>query len=336
MTVSVIDPVNRAMERTGKLLFKPFDISLWFVLGFCAFLAYLGEGGGSFNPGSWARGPGGGGGGRPTMQGVLDWIKANITTILAVTAIAMVVIVGLTALIIWIRSRGKFMFLDGVVRGRGAVVEPWKMYRSLGNSLFSVSLGLWLLGFAAAIACFTIGVAIAWPDLVAGRFDAAAIAGIIIGSLLLMATVLIMSIVGILLEDFVVPTMYLRDQPAFAAWSTVRGEVLAGREGTVVLYFLMKIALGIVVGLIAMTATCLTCCIAAIPYLGTVILLPLLVFLRSYPLCFLEQFGPEWQFFARAGWPPRCSRCNYDLRGIETGTCPECGMPYGAEGTVSG
>jgi hypothetical protein len=333
MTVSVIDPVNRAMGRTGQVLFKPFDIGLWFVLGFCAFLAYLGEGGGGMPSGNWGGGGRGGGGGAPTMQGVLDWIKANITTILVFATLILVFVVGLTALILWIRSRGKFMFLDGVVRSRGAVVEPWKTYRSLGNSLFSVSLGLWLLGFAGGLACFVIGLAIAWPDLAAGRFDAAAVTGVVVAGLLLMATVLVMSIVGVLLEDFVVPTMYLRDLPAFAAWSTVRSEVLAGREGTVVLYFLMKIGLGIVVGMIAVTATCLTCCIAAIPYLGSVILLPLLVFQRCYPLCFLEQFGPEWQFFGR---PSRCSRCNYDLRGIETGTCPECGMSFGVEGLVSG
>jgi hypothetical protein len=50
-------------------------------------------------------------------------------------------------------------------------------------------------------------------------------------------------------------------------------------------------------------ATCLTCCLAAIPYLGSVILLPLLVFDRAYPLYFLEQFGPEWRFFGPASSP---------------------------------
>jgi len=29
--------------------------------------------------------------------------------------------------------------------------------------------------------------------------------------------------------------------------------------------------------------TCMTCCIAVLPYIGTVILLPLFVFLRAYP-----------------------------------------------------
>jgi hypothetical protein len=34
-----------------------------------------------------------------------------------------------------------------------------------------------------------------------------------------------------------------------------------------------------------------------IPYVGTVILLPLFVFLRCYNLSFLEQFGERWRFY---------------------------------------
>jgi hypothetical protein len=59
--------------------------------------------------------------------------------------------------------------------------------------------------------------------------------------------------------------------------------------------FLLKILIGICVAALAMAAFCLTCCIAAIPYVGSVILLPLSVFLQAYPLYFLQQFGPDWQ-----------------------------------------
>jgi len=45
----------------------------------------------------------------------------------------------------------------------------------------------------------------------------------------------------------------------------------------------------------------MTCCIAgcfmAIPYLGTVLLLPVLIFYRAYSLHFLAQFGPEYDVF---------------------------------------
>jgi hypothetical protein len=88
------------------------------------------------------------------------------------------------------------------------------------------------------------------------------------------------------------------------AWGTVRREVLPGNLGTIILYFLMKIVLVVGVGFIAIVVTCLTCCLAALPYLGSVILLPLLVFRRSYSLCFLAQFGPGWRCFSEPVAPP--------------------------------
>ncbi len=91
--------------------------------------------------------------------------------------------------------------------------------------------------------------------------------------------------------------MYRHDAPVMPAWRIVRNEVLAGNLGSIILYFLMKIGLALAIGVIGLIATCLTCCLAVIPYLGTVILLPLYVFKRCYPVCFLEQLGPSWRFF---------------------------------------
>ena len=45
MAKSVTEPISQAYERTAAMLFKPFEIRKWFVLGFAAFLAQLGEGG---------------------------------------------------------------------------------------------------------------------------------------------------------------------------------------------------------------------------------------------------------------------------------------------------
>ncbi len=39
MALSVTNPISAALDRTKRILFKPFDIGKWFVLGFCAFLA---------------------------------------------------------------------------------------------------------------------------------------------------------------------------------------------------------------------------------------------------------------------------------------------------------
>jgi hypothetical protein len=40
---------------------------------------------------------------------------------------------------------------------------------------------------------------------------------------------------------------------------------------------------------------CLTCCLALLPYLSSVVFLPIHVFFRCYSLKFLEQFGEEWR-----------------------------------------
>jgi hypothetical protein len=64
---SVTTPFSQALSRTGKVLFKPFQFPKWFILGFCVFLAHLGEGGGGgLNiPSPAGGGTGGGGGGGP-------------------------------------------------------------------------------------------------------------------------------------------------------------------------------------------------------------------------------------------------------------------------------
>jgi hypothetical protein len=50
--------------------------------------------------------------------------------------------------------------------------------------------------------------------------------------------------------------------------------------------------------MIGCIVVCLTCCIAAIPYVGTVILLPLHVVIFSFTLLFLRQFGADYDVWA--------------------------------------
>ena len=47
------------------------------------------------------------------------------------------------------------------------------------------------------------------------------------------------------------------------------------------LYCLFLIVLALATAIVACLATCATCCIAAIPYIGTVILLPVFVLLET-------------------------------------------------------
>ncbi|MHC4176306.1 MAG: DUF7544 domain-containing protein [Planctomycetota bacterium] len=294
MAISVVDPASPAINRTRKILFQPFDIGKWFTLGFCAWLAHLGEGGGGGGSGfQGGGGPGGGPG--PDIEPVLDWIRENVALIVMVVLAVVVVAFLIGLLVTWLSSRGHFMFLDGVVRNRGAVREPWSEYRREGNSLFLFRVCFGLAAFGLFVLVATGAVAIAWPDIAAGQFGGSAVAALGLGILVFLMVAIAVGCVSLFLKDFIVPIMYLRRVSVMPAWREFYQFLLADHLGTFVLYVLFKIVIAMAIGIIAMLATCLTCCIAALPYIGTVILLPLFVFLRAYPLYFIEQFGPEWQ-----------------------------------------
>jgi len=308
MAVSVVDAIGPALNRTGRILFKPFDIGKWFTLGFCAWLAYLGQGGGGAGGGHGGSG-GRGGGGAPSFDSVFEWANEHMAMIIAIGILVVLIGVAIGLLILWLNSRGQFMFLDGVARNRGAVVDPWRRFRELANSLFWFRFVLGLIGLAGLIVIGGLGVAIAWPDIAARDFGGMAVAGIATGVLLFIVFAIVMGVISVLLRDFVVPVMYLRGVRSLPAWRIFRYEVARGYFWNFVLFYLMAILLGLAIAIMAVVATCLTCCIAALPYIGTVILLPIYVFMRCYSLCFLRQFGPDWDVFPAdpvpaAPWPP--------------------------------
>lgn len=291
---SVIEAIPAAFRRMTRTLFEPFDLGKWFVMGFCAWLASLGDGGVSPSLNFNIRGS-------PLQADFPDlreWLSEYWPVIALVAILLFLAGLAFTLLILWLSSRGKFMFLDGVVYNRGAVVDPWHRYRQPANSLFGfrVLYGLAILLALALVAAACLG--LAWVDIARGSFGPAALAAILIGGASLLAIILAAGIISSLVDDFVVPVMYLRGQRVMAAWGIVWRELVQGHLGLVLLFYVVKILLAIAIAAIALAAMCLTCCLAALPYLGTVILLPLFVFVRCYSLCFIEQYGPEWRVFA--------------------------------------
>jgi hypothetical protein len=53
-------------------------------------------------------------------------------------------------------------------------------------------------------------------------------------------------------------------------------------------------AIGVMILALVLVTCCCAGCLLAIPYLGTVLLLPVLVFKRSYSLYYLAQYGREY------------------------------------------
>src|SRR5438105_12554593 len=94
-----------------------------------------------------------------------------------------------------------------------------------------------------------------------------------------------------------VPVMYRRRCRAVEAFRDVT-LLIWHHLGSFFLLCLFGIVLFLAVLMIGAIVTCATCCLAALPYVGTVILLPLFVCLRGFGLAFLRQFGPDYDVWA--------------------------------------
>ncbi len=323
MNISAIEPISQAWNHMVRILFKPFEIKKWFVLGFCAFLAQCNEGGGG-NYGNYYS-YSGNNGPNVSIPGGFDegkvWIDANFSLFLTIliSGIILVILIGLLAT--WLSSRGKFMLLDGIVKNRGAIKEPWTEYKTEGNSLFlfSIVIGLLILLTFSLIA--GISVLIALPDIQSETFGGAGVAAIVVGGSLMLLFILACIAFSAFVKILMVPTMYLKRVRAIEGWKIAWNQLLKGHVGSFILLILMMFLLGLGAGMVGTLAICATCCIGALPYISSVLFLPITVFFVCYALCYIQQFGGDWKFFKNM-----CGFCNYNMEGLEEGcACPECG-----------
>ncbi|HUL52349.1 MAG TPA: hypothetical protein VLT83_02955 [Opitutaceae bacterium] len=305
-TISVTRPVDLALARVRQILFRPFNPGKWFVIGFCAWLAYLGQGGMNFNF-NFGRGHRGNVGDvHEAWEKVRDFVVANLYWLLPLVAAAVVFGFAVWLLFTWLHSRGEFMFLHCVALDRAEVEVPWGKFAREGNSLFVFRL---VVGLASAV--------VIWPPLIlcVVRFfrmavdDAWSVSGVLLGLgwfLMMLTGALLFLLIKKFTADFVVPIMYRRRLRCGAGWA-VFWDLLAANFGQMIVYLLFQIVLVIVIGFIVLAAVLVTCCCAgcllALPYLGTVLLLPVLIFKRAYSIHYLAQYGPDFDVFA-PGEPP--------------------------------
>lgn len=290
--ISVIEPISEALARTKILLFKPFDISRWFSIGFCAWLATLIGQYSGFNL-------------RPpflnksTGLQIGSYVQAHLMLIISLVSTAAAVWVVVMLVFLWLASRGRFMFLRCVAQNEAQVKLPWKQYRQQGNSLFLFCLIFALTAFVClAVVCLVFAVPIFAmlhnPQKITIIIIAAA--GIPVLAILGAGFALVVKFT----KDFVVPIMYLRSCSCLDGWKELL-PLLRANIGGFILYVLFQIVITMALGTVILAAACLTCCLAAclmaIPYVGTVLLLPVLVFRRAYSLCYLRQYGSAFDVF---------------------------------------
>lgn len=280
--IEIFKPFGEAFELMKKILFQPFDLKKWLVIGFAAWLASLGGGGGSFNyqPD-----------GQDELKKVNDAIGQISHPILVMGIVVVIVlVVVLIVVFAWLRARGGFMFIDCIVKNRGAIAEPWRDFRKEGNSyfLFSLLVVFVMLVFTGLLSLPLVIPAIQNDDFLRTH-EVYLISAIAVWVLVMIFFLLAWGLIG----SFMIPIMYRQRCRASEAFIVVT-RLIAAHTGEILLYCLFWIVLALASAMVGCIAACATCCIVAIPYVGTVILLPVFVLLRSFPLLFLRQLGPEY------------------------------------------
>lgn len=304
MNISFSIPLSDAWARMKKALFQPFNINKWFVLGFTAFLAGLADGG--------SGGSGGGNRSGYNFQGdnvaskIFDfpqtahnWLLDNpLWFVLIIFGICLIFV--LSIVFIWLSSRGKFMFLSNVVQDKAEISIPWKEYRKEGNSLF-----WWRLIYSYLVFFLVILYMVySFLDLREIYYENLTLSGqilhiftLVIGFILV---IIVTSYISLFLNDFVVPIMIKNRIGVNAAWGKFL-TLFSRHAGYFIIYGLFILVLGILVVISIIIFGLVTCCLGfillVIPYISSVVLLPVSYTFRAFSVEFLQQFGEEYQLF---------------------------------------
>ncbi|MBI5168193.1 MAG: hypothetical protein HZA61_01770 [Candidatus Eisenbacteria bacterium] len=302
MTISYTEPLQHSYARMKAVLFRsPFPIESWFVMGFGAWLADILSSNNGSAGSQWK-----------TTKGEMADAASRAGDFLAnPTMVALVLagllMIGILLLVLsWVSARSKFVFLENVVHGRAAFLDPWRRNGRLGNSLFLwnamisfawlLPIGFVLVPMRYAIVSYLSGHG--WTHVLIGPLA--------LGIALALVCGLAIFVVCALTEDFVVPLMWRYDEGAWAAWARFR-PLLFAHFGDFVAYLLFSVLIAILAGIGLLLAGLLTCCVGivlmVIPYLGTVVTLPVHFVFRAFGPMFLRQYGPEWDV-----WGPRTAQ----------------------------
>jgi hypothetical protein len=286
--IEIFKPFGDAFELMKRILFQPFDFKKWLVIGFAAWLANLaggGGGGGNFKyPDN-----------RHEETHKLNEMIGQIPQPVLVTGICILVclILVLIVVVAWLRARGRFIFVDCIVRNRAAIVEPWKEFRTEGNSFFLFS----LLVALVVIPVIVIAGLVCIVPFIPGHGQPQPGVAFWVGLALTVFVAVCLICVWALVSQLMVPIMYRQRCRARLAFARAV-DLVSSHPGPILLYVLFLLLLVVAVVLISCVVTCATCCIAAIPYVGSVILLPISVTLVAFSLLFLRQFGSDYDVWA--------------------------------------
>jgi hypothetical protein len=263
-------------------LFQPFDASRWLKLGFATFLAHLSAAGLVFFSSAAI-----------LPRGLTAWREHATLLPLLLFSIPVALLLGgsLYLICLYLGSRAAFMTLHMLLRRDYSMANAFRPYGRQAASFFFWNTGLFLTGMASSF--FLLGIP-AW--LLADGWPGVAWMGVPVLALAGAVFLLALGFVQTLASDFVAPLMWRHDLDILQAWARLL-PLLVRRLPSFLLFYLAKLAIGLLVALGLAAMGFFTCCLfyplALLPVLGQAILQPVFVFFRFFPLAYLEALDPD-------------------------------------------
>lgn len=293
---SPIEAASAAYEHTRRHLF-PFHFERWLALGLVTFLDQCGRGGISGSvPGGGGPGPGwpagsGTGSGSGTAENPFGaigaWMGEHVALVVLLAALAIALIVGFMALVIWINSRATFVYIDNVAGGRFEVARPWRAHAEHARSYFAWRFGLALGLMVAVMGLIGLILAAVLTLSQDGYQMAVALVVLVPWVILLIVAAALLSVA---LRDFAAPIQMAAGVSCGDALRRTR-DLVRAYPLAFFLYVVLKVVFGIAQGIVILVSACVTCCCILIPVVTQTFLQPLFYFERAWPLYLLRQMG---------------------------------------------
>jgi hypothetical protein len=215
----------------------------------------------------------------------------------------------LSLLVMWVRSRTIFVYIDDVASGRFDLVRPWGEHGAHADSFFALSLVVQGASFIVLVLILGLGgFFVLWAR--ANDWAGGAMALVLIPlAFVFLLAVLAAAILSMVLRDFVAPLQISRNVGSREA-SSVFLSMFSANPGLMIGYAILKFVVGIGVGLLVLIVGCLTCCLGFLPLINQTLFQPVYYAERAWSLKFLAQLGED--VFKKLAPPPASSTPAYE------------------------
>ncbi|MEO8361876.1 MAG: hypothetical protein ABI672_17715 [Vicinamibacteria bacterium] len=291
---SAIDSLGEAISHMRAKLF-PFSFLGWLTLAFVSLIESCGSsGGGPGMPGT-GNPVGGKFGGPSSMEDparLIEEVSAWIMAHMVLLVVGLLVVMVISLVIMWLRSRMIFVYIDDVATGRFDLVRPWKQHGALADSFFGLSLVVQGAMFILVVLILGLGALfVVWAgtrDLGMGVIAM----GVLPLGFLFVLSIIAAAVMNMVLRDFVAPIQVSRDIGAREAGG-IFVSMFSARPGLFVGYVLFRFVVGIAVGIGMAIIGCLTCCLGFLPLVNQMLFQPVYYTERAWSLKLLAQLGDD-------------------------------------------